>query len=65
MSADSATSGYLSSRTFDSGLNDEMSKYFGDAINSLVFKNISDGEIMTSLKNGIGQLAQKYQLNKK
>jgi ABC-type glycerol-3-phosphate transport system substrate-binding protein len=62
--ANTASSGYLSSRTFDSGLNDEMSKYFGDAINTLVNSSAAESEAMTALRNGIQQLVQKYQLNK-
>lgn len=55
-------SGYLSSRTFDDGLNTELSKYFGDAINSIV-KNNSDPEtVMVTLNNGLDQVIQKYQL---
>jgi len=60
--ADVSTNWYLSSRTFDEGLNDEMAKYFGDAINGMVLKNMGSDEVMTSLQNGIQQLKQKYGL---
>jgi multiple sugar transport system substrate-binding protein len=60
--SDYAESGYLSSRTFDDGLNTELSKYFGDAINSIV-KNNSDPEtVMTTLNSGLDQIIQKYKL---
>lgn len=61
-SADTAESWYLSSRTFDEGLNDEMIKYFGDAINSIVNQNKDAGEVVTTLKQGIIQLKQRYTL---
>ena len=60
--ADNADSWYLSSRTFDGGLNDEMIKYFGDAINSIVIQNKDAAEVMTTLKSGIVQLKQRYSL---
>ena len=55
---------YLASRTFDEGLNDEMSKYFGDAINGLALKNLTGEIVMPDLRNGINQLIQKYSLGK-
>lgn len=61
-SANFAQSGYLSSRTFDDGLNSEFSKYFGDAINGMVINNNDPTTIMTALKNGIEQVIQKYNL---
>jgi len=63
-SADSASSGYLSSRTFDAGLNDEMSKYFEDAINGILYQNQQPADVMPALKSGINQIVQKYQLTK-
>lgn len=60
--ANEATSWYLASRTFDDGLNDEMQKYFGDAINGMVIQNQDSSAVMTNLRNGINQLKQKYQL---
>jgi len=61
-SAKNAQSGYLSSRTFDDGLNTELSKYFGDAINGLVFNNTDYTTTMTALKDGLRQVIQKYKL---
>lgn len=61
-SADYAQSGYLSSNTYDAGLNSELSKYFNDAINSLVLNNSDSTDVMTALKNGLYQVIQKYHL---
>ncbi|MFZ2152627.1 MAG: extracellular solute-binding protein [Microgenomates group bacterium] len=58
--ANNSSGWYLSSRTFDEGLNDEMSKYFGDAINGIVVKNATMEEVMPALRNGIEQMRQKY-----
>lgn len=60
--ANTAQSGYLASNTNDAGLNSELSKYFNDAINSLVINNSDTTAIMTALKNGINQVVQKYHL---
>jgi ABC-type glycerol-3-phosphate transport system substrate-binding protein len=61
-SANNAQSGYLASYTYDTGLNFELSKYFSDAINGLVLNNSDTASIMTSLKNGLNQVVQKYHL---
>lgn len=61
-SASTAQSGYLSSNTYDAGLNTEMTKYFNDAINSLVLNSSDSTAVITTLKNGLSQLIQKYQL---
>jgi ABC-type glycerol-3-phosphate transport system substrate-binding protein len=60
--ANDAESGYLSSRTFDAGLNTELSKYFADAINSIALKSADPSSIMTDLRLGIDQIIQKYHL---
>lgn len=60
--ANNATNWYLSSRTFDEGLNDEMSKYFGDAINGMITKNLTADEVMPALRQGINQMVDKYSL---
>jgi ABC-type glycerol-3-phosphate transport system substrate-binding protein len=60
--ADNSYNWYLSSRTFDNGLNDEMIKYFGDAINGMSLKNKGTEEVVVTLKSGIGQLITKYRL---
>lgn len=64
-SADSASNWYLSSRTFDDGLNDEMTKYFADAINGIVQKNSTAMTVYPDLENGINLTIQKYRLQKK
>ncbi len=61
-SAPTAESGYLASNTYDDGLNSELSKYFSDAINSLIVNNSDTTAIMVSLKNGLNQVVQKYHL---
>ncbi len=60
--ADNATSWYLASRTDDAGLNEEMSKYFGDAINSIVLNNATPESVLPTLRSGINQLVTKYKL---
>jgi len=64
--ADLGGSWYLSSRTFDEGLNDDMAKYFGDAINTYINGTRQDmGTVITPLKSGIDQQIAKYKLTKK
>lgn len=60
--ANNASSWYLCSNTFDQGLNDTMISYFGNAINSMVFKNSTADAVMPDLRSGINQLVQKYGL---
>ena len=60
--AETADNWYLSGRTFDNGLNDEMIKYFGDAINSMVIDNKDAEDVMPTLRSGIDQLKQRYSL---
>ncbi|MFA5749978.1 MAG: extracellular solute-binding protein [Candidatus Shapirobacteria bacterium] len=61
--ADKANSWYLASNTNDAGVNSEMQKYFGDAINA-ISQSGDTSEIMTTLKTGINQVQQKYSLKK-
>ena len=63
--ADTASTGYLSSRTFDNGLNDDMISYFADAINGMVQKNETADAVYPALANGINLTIQKYRLQKK
>lgn len=63
-SAENAGSWYLASNTQDDGVNDEMIRYFGNAINSIVQKNSSPESVVADLRKGITQLIQKYQLIK-
>ncbi len=60
--AETGENWYLSSRTFDGGLNDEMIKYFGDAINSIVNENKNANDVVPILRSGINQLKQRYSL---
>lgn len=60
--ADTARGWYLSSRTFDDGLNDTMINYFKDAINSMTKANTTAENVMPDLRNGINQLISKYKL---
>ena len=60
--AETATGWYLSSRTYDDGLNDTMSGYFKNAINSMVSKNIAAEAVMTDLRSGIEQMVTRYKL---
>jgi multiple sugar transport system substrate-binding protein len=59
--ADNASGWYLASRTFDAGLNEEMIKYFGDAVNQIITtKDIKNA--MITLRSGINQLKSRYKL---
>lgn len=60
--ADRSMGWYLSSRTFDDGLNENMNKYFNDALNAMVYKNQTADKVWPDLQNGINQLIQRYQL---
>ena len=61
--ANDAGTGYLASRTSDDkGLNDNMMKYFGDAINSMVLKNQTADQVIGPLRDGIEQLKARYSL---
>ena len=60
--ADSGLGWYLSSNTYDEGLNDTMIGYFGNAINSMLYKNTPVELVLPDLRNGINQLVQKYGL---
>jgi len=52
---------YLCSRTFDNGLNDQMIKYFEDAVNS-VNAGRSAREALQTTSEGVSQLLSKYGL---
>lgn len=60
--ANSSTGGYLSSFTDTNGVNTNLIKYFGDAINGLIINSNDSEEIMTTLQSGINQTKQKYKL---
>ena len=61
--ANNATSWYLSSNTGDEGVNTDMQKYFGDAINAIV-NNTKEDTMMETLKNGVTQIQNKYKLKR-
>lgn len=60
--ANNATSWYLASNTGDDGVNTDMQKYFGDAINSIISGKSDD--TMTTLQNGVVQTQNKYKLKR-
>ena len=62
--ANQASGWYLSSRTFDDGINDEMSKYFGDAINAVALQGMEAEKAATTLRSGINQLVAKYKIER-
>jgi len=62
--ANSASSWYLASETGDEGVNKEMQKYFGDAINSILINNTDSAEAVKTVLSGVSQLRQKYGLIK-
>lgn len=62
--ANNSSNWYLSGATHDKGINDEMMAYFADAINSVVQKNMEVTAVMPTLKSGISQVIQKYNLKK-
>jgi len=62
--ANNASSWYLASNTGDEGVNTEMQKYFGDAINAINLKNEKSEDAVKTLLSGISQLRQKYKLTK-
>lgn len=64
--ANDASSGYLSSNTFDdNGVDEEMISYFNDAINGITVKNMETDKVIEGLRKGIEQVAVKYQLGGK
>ena len=63
--ADKADTWYLAGETGDDGVNSEMQKYFTDAINNIIRTNgVITTEMITSFKDGIKQIQQKYNLRK-
>ena len=60
--ADKATTWYLTDRTFDAGLNDQMIKYFEDAVNAMVEDGREAGGVIETLDAGVKQILDKYQI---
>ncbi len=54
-----AKSGYLSSRTFDNGLNDRIIKYYEDAVNS-VNQGANPNEALSTATKGINQVLTDF-----
>ncbi|MBI2036308.1 extracellular solute-binding protein [Candidatus Microgenomates bacterium] len=59
--AKDAASWYLASNTYDNGLNDQMRKYFQDAVNG-VLRGISPGTALETAAKGIEVVATQYGL---
>lgn len=59
-SAPSAKSWYLSSRTFDNGINDRIIKYYQDAVNGIAggSKNVSDA--VETIQAGVQQVLSQF-----
>lgn len=53
------TSWYLADRTYDEGINDEISKYYEDAINA-INDGSTVGAVLGTLDSGIAQVMAKY-----
>ncbi len=50
---------YLSSRTYDEGINDELSKYYADAINA-INQGSTVGGVLKTLDEGVTQIMARY-----
>jgi len=57
--ADSAQGGYLSSYTHDQGINDQLIKYYADAVNSILAGGSAD-TVMTTVTQGTQQVYRQY-----
>lgn len=57
--ADTAKTWYLASFTHDGGINDQMIKYYGDALNALATGG-NEEEILNTLNSGVRQVLQQY-----
>lgn len=57
--ADTAKTWYLASFTHGGGINEQMIKYYSDALNALT-TNTNEEEVMTTLDNGVQQVLQRY-----
>ncbi len=51
---------YLASKTADNGLNDEMIKYFEDAVNAVVTKGQTPQVALQTVDKGVNQVLDKY-----
>lgn len=60
--ADSAKTWYLASFTYGGGINEQMTKYYGDALNNLT-NGGNEEEIINTLNSGVQQVLQRYGLS--
>lgn len=58
--APSAVSWYMSSRTGDNGINDEITTYYQDAVNSIVRQRADAQAAITTVAQGVHQVLVKY-----
>jgi len=59
--ADDAISTFFSSDTYDSGLNDEMNIYLGNAVRSIINDNTSEESAVETLGKGVNQVLSRYE----
>lgn len=57
--APTAASWYMSSRTFDSGINDQIIQYYADAVNK-INTGVTVPETLTTLTSGVTSVLNKY-----
>jgi multiple sugar transport system substrate-binding protein len=60
--AANAKSWYLCSRTYDNGPNDKMTKYYEDAINTMITRGDTADKVLSTVESGITQVMNQYQL---
>ncbi len=60
--AETATSWYMSSRTYDNGLNDKIIQYFTVAVEGLNKESVTTKNALTTVANGINSLLSQYGL---
>lgn len=58
--APSAVSWYMSSRTGDNGINDEIMTYYKDAVNSMIRQRADAQAAITTVAQGVRQVLVKY-----
>ncbi len=58
--APNAKSWYLSSNTHDNGINDQMIKYYEDAINAIVKDGRGADEVLSTIDQGTRQVLRQY-----
>jgi ABC-type glycerol-3-phosphate transport system substrate-binding protein len=58
--APTAEGWYLSTMTHDNGINDQMIKYYQDAVNAILTSNKSIDDVLTTLSQGTAQVLRQY-----